>query len=86
MSPLARLFSALIRFYQLAVAPLLPPSCRFAPSCSSYALEAVASHGALKGGVLAAQRICRCHPWGGSGFDPVPPARPGCGHTHHLHG
>jgi uncharacterized protein len=61
-----------IRAYQLLLAPVLPPSCRFFPSCSHYAEEAIARHGLLRGSVLAAHRICRCHPWGGSGYDPVP--------------
>jgi uncharacterized protein len=62
----------LIRGYQLLVAPVLPPSCRYLPSCSHYADEAIARHGALRGSWLAAKRVCRCHPWGGSGYDPVP--------------
>ena len=61
-----------VRAYQLVLSPLLPPSCRFAPSCSDYALEALQRHGALRGTWLAIRRISRCHPWGGSGFDPVP--------------
>lgn len=61
-----------IRAYQLGVSPLLGPRCRFHPSCSEYACEAIASHGAGKGAVLAAKRLLRCHPWGGSGVDPVP--------------
>ncbi|MBF0169361.1 MAG: membrane protein insertion efficiency factor YidD [Alphaproteobacteria bacterium] len=75
MSPAARLLKLLIRGYQLVVSPLLPPSCRYAPSCSAYGLEAVETHGAVKGGWLAAKRVCTCHPWGGSGYDPVPPAQ-----------
>lgn len=67
-----RLLIALIRFYQTAVSPMLPPRCRFVPTCSQYALEAVRKHGAAKGILLAAKRIARCHPWGGSGCDPVP--------------
>lgn len=64
-----------IRFYQRAFSGLKPvPSCRFAPTCSCYALEAVARHGAGRGSWLALRRILRCHPWGGHGFDPVPPA------------
>jgi putative membrane protein insertion efficiency factor len=62
----------LILLYKLLVSPLLPPRCRFLPTCSDYALEAVARHGALKGSWLAARRLLRCHPWGGSGYDPVP--------------
>ena len=61
-----------IRGYQLLLAPVLPPSCRFFPSCSHYAEEAIARHGPLRGGFFAVRRICRCHPWGGSGYDPVP--------------
>lgn len=63
---------ALIRFYQTAISPMLPPRCRFVPTCSQYALEAVRKHGAIKGIFLAVKRIVRCHPWGGSGCDPVP--------------
>lgn len=66
----------LIRFYQLAISPVLPPSCRFYPSCSAYALEAVQVHGALRGSWLAARRLSRCHPFHAGGVDPVPPARP----------
>jgi putative membrane protein insertion efficiency factor len=65
----------MIRCYQLLVSPLLPPSCRYLPSCSDYALEAIARHGALVGLGLALRRLARCHPWGGSGYDPVPGAR-----------
>jgi putative membrane protein insertion efficiency factor len=73
MSPAAYLLKGLIRAYQLLVAPLIGPVCRYAPSCSAYGLEAVETHGAIKGGWLAAKRIGRCHPWGGHGYDPVPP-------------
>jgi putative membrane protein insertion efficiency factor len=68
----ALLLRVAIRSYQLLVAPLLPPACRYLPSCSQYAEEAIARHGAWRGGILAARRLCRCHPWGGSGYDPVP--------------
>ena len=64
----------MIRAYQLLVRPLLPPSCRFYPSCSHYAAEAVTRHGPRQGAWLALRRLLRCHPWGGSGYDPVPPA------------
>ena len=67
-----RALAALIRGYQIALSPLLPPSCRFYPSCSQYALEAVNRHGALKGGWLAARRLARCHPFNRGGYDPVP--------------
>ena len=62
----------LIRFYQTAISPLTPPACRFTPTCSQYALEAIKKYGPLKGGWLALKRILRCNPWGGSGYDPVP--------------
>lgn len=61
-----------IRFYRQCVSPLLPPSCRFTPTCSQYALEALQKHGPIKGLWLTVRRILRCHPWGGSGYDPVP--------------
>jgi hypothetical protein len=70
---------AAVRGYQLLVSPLLPPSCRFLPSCSEYASEAIERHGAWRGIILASRRLARCHPWGGSGYDPVPePAGLGC--------
>jgi uncharacterized protein len=69
---LARSMILLIRGYQLAISPLLPASCRFTPTCSAYAAEAIAKYGAVRGGALAARRLARCHPWGGSGHDPVP--------------
>lgn len=65
---------AMVRFYRLAVSPWLAPRCRYLPTCSEYALEAIKRHGALRGAGLAARRIARCHPWGGSGIDEVPPA------------
>jgi hypothetical protein len=61
-----------VRAYQLLVSPLLPPSCRYLPTCSDYAIDALRRHGALRGGGLALRRLARCHPWGGSGYDPVP--------------
>lgn len=61
-----------IRFYQRYVSPMFPPACRFTPTCSQYAIEAIQKHGALKGLWLALRRLLRCHPWGGSGYDPVP--------------
>ena len=67
-----RVLAALIRGYQVAISPLLPPSCRFTPSCSQYALEAVRRYGALKGSWLAARRLARCHPFNRGGYDPVP--------------
>jgi hypothetical protein len=71
------LLRGVIRVYQLVLSPLLGPTCRFTPSCSQYAMEALARHGVLAGGWLALRRILRCHPWGGMGYDPVPPGRPG---------
>lgn len=65
-------FIALVRFYQLAISPYFPARCRYQPTCSAYAIGSLRKHGALKGGWLALKRIGRCHPWGGSGFDPVP--------------
>jgi putative membrane protein insertion efficiency factor len=62
----------MIRFYKRRVSPLLPPSCRFHPTCSEYAYEAVEKYGILRGGRLAIWRILRCNPFGGSGWDPVP--------------
>ena len=61
-----------IRFYQLCISPLLGPSCRFTPTCSEYARQAILKHGPIKGLGLAIWRILRCNPWGGSGYDPVP--------------
>ena len=61
-----------IRFYQKYISPLKPPSCRFTPTCSQYAIEAIRKHGPFKGFALAVWRILRCNPWGGSGYDPVP--------------
>lgn len=61
-----------IRFYQGAISPLFPASCRYQPTCSQYAVEAIRKHGPIKGLLLAVKRIARCHPWGGSGYDPVP--------------
>ena len=68
----AWLMSLPIVFYRAAISPLFPPCCRFTPTCSQYALEALRRHGPVKGSWLALRRICRCHPWGGSGYDPVP--------------
>lgn len=65
-------FIFLIKFYQKCISPLTPPSCRFTPTCSQYALEAFRKYGPLKGFYLSVRRILRCHPFGGSGYDPVP--------------
>ena len=69
---IAKLLIVLARGWQLGPSPILPPSCRYNPSCSAYAIEALRRYGAGKGGWLALKRILRCHPWGGHGFDPVP--------------
>jgi uncharacterized protein len=74
VSPVARLVAGAIRGYRLATASR-PSPCRYEPTCSAYALEAVTTHGALRGGVLTTRRLLRCHPWAGVGLDPVPPAR-----------
>jgi hypothetical protein len=65
----------LIRIYQLLLSPLFPASCRYLPNCSNYAIEAIGRHGIIVGIGLAARRLARCHPWGSSGFDPVPKPR-----------
>lgn len=80
MSPLAWGLKVLVRAYQLLISPVLPPSCRFTPTCSAYAIEALSKHGAVKGSWLAVTRICRCHPWNDGGYDPVPePKCKSCG-------
>lgn len=75
-SPAARLILIAIQGYRLTLSALLGRQCRFAPTCSEYAADAVRNHGALRGSWLGLKRIGRCHPWGGSGYDPVPPRRP----------
>ena len=67
-----RFLIGVVRFYQAVISPWTPPSCRFTPTCSAYAIEAIEKHGAARGSWLAFRRIGRCHPWGGHGFDPVP--------------
>ena len=68
----ARVLLLLIGGYRRLISPMLPPSCRFTPSCSAYAAEAITRHGAAKGSWLAIRRLARCHPFGGHGYDPVP--------------
>lgn len=65
----------LVRVYQICLSPLKKPCCRFYPTCSVYARDAFLLHGTVKGGILALKRILKCHPWGGSGYDPVPPVK-----------
>ena len=67
-----RFLLMLVRFYQLCISPLIPPRCRYTPTCSQYAIEAIGKYGAIKGSYLTVKRLLRCHPWGGHGYDPVP--------------
>lgn len=66
------IFIVLIRFYQYGIGPYFMSSCRFTPTCSNYGISAIHKHGVIKGSWLTLRRISRCHPWGGSGYDPVP--------------
>jgi len=75
MSLFAHLLALPVRAYRLLFSPWVGHNCRYQPTCSAYALEALERHGAVKGGWLALRRIGRCHPWGGSGHDPVPPGQ-----------
>lgn len=70
--PVARVLLAIVRFYRMAISPALPPSCRYTPSCSAYAVEAIELHGAGRGSWLAVRRLLRCHPFHAGGHDPVP--------------
>jgi hypothetical protein len=80
MSNFAKLVTLqMLRIYKWAVSPLLPPACRFVPTCSEYAMEAVERYGALRGGWMAFTRILRCHPFARSGYDPVVKQVQGCG-------
>ncbi|WP_273652935.1 membrane protein insertion efficiency factor YidD [Cellulomonas fimi] len=80
----AQLVLLLLRGYQRFISPMTPPTCRFYPSCSQYAVIAVTRHGLLRGSWLAVRRLLRCHPWNPGGVDDVPPARPPH-HHHRLH-
>lgn len=73
---LKAIFIFFIRIYQRVISPHLSPTCRYQPTCSHYTVEAIQTHGAIKGLWLGIKRISRCHPWGGSGYDPVPPKNP----------
>ncbi|MEQ9260778.1 MAG: membrane protein insertion efficiency factor YidD [Roseovarius sp.] len=79
MSPVAHILALPIRFYRLVFSPWVGWHCRYQPTCSAYALEALEKHGAFKGGWLAARRIARCNPWGDCGHDPVPERKAGRG-------
>jgi len=70
--PVTQMLIGLVHVYRLVLSPILGVNCRFQPSCSAYTLEALQRHGAIRGGWLALCRILKCHPWGGSGYDPVP--------------
>ncbi|MBI5162659.1 MAG: membrane protein insertion efficiency factor YidD [Magnetospirillum sp.] len=87
MNPASLALRGLIRAYQLLLSPVLPASCRFHPSCSAYAFDAVGRHGALRGSWLAVKRLARCHPWNDGGFDPVPEPTPNTerGHASSRH-
>ena len=80
---LARGMIGAVKLYQVAIGPFLPKVCRFEPSCSTYALQAIEQHGAVRGGWLATRRLARCHPWGGHGFDPVPAPKVSAGPHEH---
>lgn len=84
LSALGRLLAwpllLVVQIYRYAISPWLGPNCRYEPTCSVYAIEALQKHGAFRGSVLAAKRIGRCHPWGDSGYDPVPDNEPGKDH------
>jgi putative membrane protein insertion efficiency factor len=71
----ANILIAIVRFYQLAISPLYPATCRYTPTCSQYMIEAIRLHGVLRGTWMGLRRISKCHPWGGSGYDPVPPKK-----------
>ena len=81
---LPRLLTLALRGYKLAISPWFGAACRFEPTCSAYAVEAIQLHGPARGAWLGARRIARCHPWGGSGYDPVPTAKHICD-AHHIH-
>ncbi|MBN8293025.1 membrane protein insertion efficiency factor YidD [Rhodobacter sp. NTK016B] len=88
-APAAWLVSLPVRAYRLLLSPWVGHGCRFQPTCSAYAMEALSMHGAVKGGWLTLRRLAACHPWGRQGYDPVPGADPDwdarhrCGHDHH---
>ena len=79
---MSRILVAFIRVYQYTISPLLGPRCRYYPSCSNYAVEALREHGAVRGLGLATWRLLRCNPFSNGGYDPVPPRHKGCEHEH----
>ena len=81
---LAAMLALPVRFYRYFISPLLPPSCRYTPTCSEYALQALAVHGPFRGTWLTIRRLGRCHPWGGHGYDPVPAVHEGGCHHHNA--
>jgi len=83
MNVASLMLRVLIRAYQVLLAPLALGSCRYDPTCSQYAIDAITNHGALSGVRLAARRVLRCHPWGGCGYDPAPPACNAGAHGEH---
>ncbi|MDN5569515.1 MAG: membrane protein insertion efficiency factor YidD [Paracoccus sp. (in: a-proteobacteria)] len=86
MKPLARIVALPVRAYRLVASPWVGHGCRFQPTCSAYALQALEHHGALRGTWLMLRRVGRCHPWGGPGFAPVPGTATTCAdHRHHKH-
>lgn len=89
MSIASGVLRGLVRGYQLVISPLFPPSCKYSPTCSRYALDALTAHGALKGTALAVWRVLRCNPFSAGGYDPVPGTDPehdaGRPHHHHRH-
>lgn len=86
MTPLAWVLALPVRAYRLIFSPWVGHNCRYQPTCSAYALEALARHGGIKGSYLAVRRILRCHPWGSQGYDPVPGADPDHDHKHRTKG
>ena len=79
-----RLALAPVRAYQRWISPSRPRRCKYEPTCSAYAIEALQRHGLIRGAYLTARRLLRCHPWGGSGYDPVPGHHEDCRHHHHI--
>ncbi|WP_029011062.1 membrane protein insertion efficiency factor YidD [Azospirillum halopraeferens] len=89
LSPMTHILRALVILYQWTLSPFIGQTCRYLPTCSNYALDALSKHGAIRGSWLTIRRLSRCHPWGGSGYDPVPePGQPAArdGRASHDHG